>query len=171
MEPLTAVVIILAVLVALLFAAGAGLYRRVRELELATYNGVGVRFAGAAAGPEAQANGLAVPGATTMVIKVNRRCPICDDVLLAAAGMAADLPSDLSFTVLSDDPGFDKSLPGSIRVIKDPAIWRAASVPYSPALLVVDENGVVVFTAPVGSGEALTEIVERAVANRKGVKL
>ncbi|MER6582497.1 hypothetical protein [Nonomuraea sp. NPDC001023] len=169
MEPLTAVVIILAVLVALLFAAGAGLYRRVRELELATYNGVGVRFA--AAGPEAQANGLGVPGATTMVIKVNRRCPICDDVLLAAAGMAAGLPSDLSFTVLSDDPGFDKSLPGSIRVIKDPAIWRAASVPYSPALLVVDENGVVVFTAPVGSGEALTEIVERAVANRKGVKL
>ncbi|MEU5868242.1 MULTISPECIES: hypothetical protein [unclassified Nonomuraea] len=166
---MTAVVIILAVLVALLFAAGAGLYRRVRELELATYNGVGVRFA--AAGPEARANALAVPGATTMVIKVNRRCPICDDVLLAAAAMAAGLPSDLSFTVLSDDPGFDKSLPDSIRVIKDPAIWRATSVPYAPALLVVDENGVAVFTAPVGSGEALTEIVERAVANKKEVKL
>lgn len=168
MEPLTAVVIILAVLVALLFAAGAGLYRRVRELELATYNGVGVRFA---AGSDTQANALAVPGGTTMVIKVNRRCQICDEVLLAAAGMAASLPPDLSFSVLSDDPGFDKSLPGSIRVIKDPAIWRAASVPYSPALLVVDENGIVVFTAPVGSGEALTEIVERAVATRKEVKL
>ncbi|GGT12545.1 hypothetical protein ACFFV7_49490 [Nonomuraea spiralis] len=166
---MTAVVIILAVLVALLFAGGAGLYRRVRELELATYNGVGVRFA--TTGPEARANALAVPGSTTMVIKVNRRCPICDDVLLAAADMAATLPSDLSFTVLSDDPGFDKSLPASVRVIRDPAIWRAASVPYAPALLVVDEHGVVVFTAPVGSGEALTEIVERAVANKKEVKL
>jgi hypothetical protein len=140
----------------------------VRELELATYSGVGVRLA---TDPHTQANALAVPGGTTMVIKVNRRCPICDEVLLAAAEMAATLPSDLSISVLSDDPGFDKSLPDSIRVIKDPAIWRAASVPYTPALLVVDENGVVVFTAPVGSGEALTEIVERAVATRKEVKL
>ncbi|WP_067134714.1 hypothetical protein [Microtetraspora malaysiensis] len=168
MEPLTAVVIILAVLVALLFAAGAGLFRRVRELELATYSGVGLSVA---TGPDAQASGLAVPGGTTMVIKVNRRCPICDEVMLAAAALTATLPADMSFTVLSDDPGFDKALPDSIRVIKDPAIWRAARVPYTPALLVVEENGVVVFTAPVGSGEALTEIVERAVATRKEVKL
>ena len=40
MDPLTAAVLVLAVLVVLLFAAGAGLYRRVRELEPATYRGV-----------------------------------------------------------------------------------------------------------------------------------
>ncbi|MDP4507099.1 hypothetical protein [Nonomuraea turcica] len=168
MEPLTAAVIILSILVILLFAAGAGLYRRVRELELATYSGVGARLT---TGPDTPANGLAVPGGTTMVIKVNRRCPICDDVLLAAAKLATGLPPDLSFAVLSDDPGFDKPLPDSIRVIKDPATWRAAGVPYTPALLVVDENGVVGFTSPVGSGEALVEIVERAVANRKEKQL
>lgn len=168
MEPLTAAVIILAILVLLVFAGCAGLYRRVRELELATYSGVGVRLA---TGSEAQANALAVPGGTTMVIKVNRRCPICDDVLHAAARLAITLPPDLSFAVLSDDPAFDKPLPESIRVIKDPAVWRAASVPYTPALLVVDENGVVGFTSPVGSGEALTEIVERAVATRKEKQL
>jgi hypothetical protein len=167
-EPLTAAVIILAILVLLLFAACAGLYRRVRELELATYSGVGVRLA---TGPDTQANALAVPGGTTMVIKVNRRCPICDDVLQAAARLAITLPRDLSFAVLSDDPAFDKQLPESIRVIKDPAVWRAAGVPYTPALLVVDENGVVGFTSPVGSGEALTEIVERAVATRKEKQL
>ncbi|MFI6315970.1 hypothetical protein ACIBG8_00540 [Nonomuraea sp. NPDC050556] len=169
MEPLTAVVIILAILVALLFAAGAGLYRRVRELELATYNGVGIRLG--ATGQESQATALAAPGVTTMVIKVNRRCPVCEDVLMAAAKLAVTLPQDLSFTVLSDDPEFDKPLPESIRVIKDPAVWRAVSVPYAPALLVVHENGVVGFTSPVGSGEALTEIVERAVPMRKDVQL
>lgn len=168
MEPLTAAVVILAILVLLLFAGCAGLYRRVRELELATYSGVGVRLA---TGSDAQANALAVPGGTTMVIKVNRRCPICDDVLHAAARLAITLPPDLSFAVLSDDPAFDKPLPESIRVIKDPAVWRAAGVPYTPALLVVDENGVVGFTSPVGSGEALTEIVERAVATRKEKQL
>lgn len=168
MDPLTAVVIVLAILVGLLFAAGAGLYRRVRELELATYSGVGIRLA---AGPDTQANGLAVPGGTSMVIKVNRRCPICDDVLLAAGRLAATLPPDLSFAVLSDDPGFDKPLPDTIRVIKDPALWRSAAVPYTPALLVVDEHGVVGFTSPVGSGEALAEIVERAVATRKEMQL
>ncbi|WP_433242612.1 hypothetical protein ACQPYK_38385 [Streptosporangium sp. CA-135522] len=168
MDPLTAVVIVLAILVGLLFAASAGLYRRVRELELATYSGVGLRLA---AGPDTQASALAVPGGTSMVIKVNRRCPICDDVLLAAAKLAATLPSDLSFAVLSDDPGFDKPLPDTIRVIKDPALWRAAGVPYTPALLVVDEQGVVSFTSPVGSGEALAEIVERAVATRKEMQL
>lgn len=168
MEPLTAVVIILAVLVLLLFAAGAGLYRRVRELELATYSGVGVRLT---PGSGAQANGLAVPGGTTMVIKINRRCAICDEVLHAAAALSLTLPPDLSFAVLSDDPAFDKPLPDSIRVIRDPEIWRAAGVPYTPALLVVDENGVVGFTSPVGSGEALTEIVGRAIATRKDVQL
>lgn len=168
MEPLTAVVIILAVLVLLLFAAGAGLYRRVRELELATYSGVGMRLT---PGSDAQSNGLAVPGGTTMVIKINRRCAICDEVLLAAATLALTLPPDLSFAVLSDDPEFDKPLPDSIRVIRDPAIWRAAGVPYTPALLVVDENGVVGYTAPVGSGEALTELVGRAMATRKDVQL
>ncbi|WP_214324472.1 hypothetical protein [Nonomuraea sediminis] len=168
MDPLTAVVIVLAILVLLLFAAGAGLYRRVRELELATYSGVGLRLAPE---PGAQASALAVPGGTSMVIKVNRRCPVCDDVLVAAGRLAATLPSDMSFAVLSDDPGFDKPLPDTIRVIKDPALWRAAGVPYTPALLVVDDKGVVGFTSPVGSGEALTEIVERAVANRKELQL
>ncbi|MEU8250046.1 hypothetical protein [Nonomuraea sp. NPDC048916] len=165
MEPTSAAVIVLAILVALLFAAGAGLYRRVRELELATYNGVGLRFA---AGQNEQARSvITTPGGTTLVVKINRQCPICDDVLLAVRKLAPELPADHSFAVVSDDPGFDKSLPDEVRVIKDPAIWRSITVPYTPALLIVDTDGLVVFTTPVGSGDALVDVVERTVVRRK----
>ncbi|WP_433346216.1 hypothetical protein ACQP25_26450 [Microtetraspora malaysiensis] len=165
MDPTSAAVIVLAILVALLFAAGAGLYRRVRELELATYNGVGVRFG---AGQDEQArSAITTPGGTTLVVKINRQCPVCEEVLLAVGKLAPGLPADYSFAVVSDDPGFDKSLPAEVRVIKDPAIWRSVTVPYTPALLVVDADGLVVFTSPLGSGDALVDVVERAVARRR----
>lgn len=165
MSPTSAAVIVLAVLVGLLFAAGAGLYRRVRELELATYNGVGVRFGG---GQDEQARSvITTEDGTTLVVKINRQCSICDDVLLAIGKLAPELPGDHAFAVVSDDPGFDKSLPDGVRVIKDPAIWRSVTVPYAPALLVVGPDGLVVFTTPLGSGDALAEFVERAVLKRK----
>ncbi|WP_214104574.1 hypothetical protein [Acrocarpospora catenulata] len=165
MDPLTAAVIVLGLLVALMFAAGAGLYRRVRELELATYHGVGLRLG---AGQEEQAkSSLATTDGTTLVVKINRQCPVCEDLLLAIGKLAPGLPADHSFTVVSDDPGFDRNLPETVRVIKDPAVWRSITVPYTPALLVVGPDGLVVFTTPVGSGEALGELVERAVARRK----
>ncbi|MFE3452087.1 hypothetical protein ACFXJ8_24520 [Nonomuraea sp. NPDC059194] len=167
MDPITAAVLILFVLVALVFAAGAGLYRRVRDLELATYNGVGVRLA---AGGEESA-GIGRPGQTTIAVKVNRQCPICEDVLLAVGKLAADLPEGVGFTVVSDDPGFDKELPGSVQVIRDPKVWRSVTVPYVPALLVVDEQGIVVHTTPAGSGEIVSETVDRVIARRKEVKL
>ncbi|GLW96377.1 hypothetical protein [Microtetraspora sp. NBRC 16547] len=168
MDPTSAAVIVLAILVALLFAAGAGLYRRVRELELATYNGVGVRFG---AGQDEQArSAVTTPDGTTFVVKINRQCPICDELLLAIGKLAPGLPADHSFAVVSDDPGFDKSLPSEVRVIKDPAIWRSITVPYTPALLVVGADGLVAFTTPVGSGDALVDVVERTVAIRREVK-
>ncbi|GII75747.1 hypothetical protein Sru01_07290 [Sphaerisporangium rufum] len=165
MAPTSAAVIVLFVLVALLFAAGAGLYRRVRELELATYNGVGVRLG---AGQNEQArSAITTPNGTTLLVKINRQCSICEDVLLAIGKLAPELPPDHSFAVVSDDPAFDKSLPGEVRVIKDPAIWRSVSVPYAPALLIVDPDGVVMFTTPLGSGDALVDVVQKAVAVRK----
>jgi hypothetical protein len=164
-DPTSAAVIVLAILVGLLFAAGAGLYRRVRELELAAYNGVGVRFG---AGQDEQARSvITTANGTTLVVKINRQCPICDELLLAIGKLAPGLPDDHSFAVVSDDPGFDKSLPDDVRVIKDPAIWRSITVPYTPALLVVGADGLVVFTTPLGSGDALVEFVERAVVKRK----
>jgi hypothetical protein len=164
-DPTSAAVIVLAVLVGLLCAAGAGLYRRVRELELAAYNGVGVRFGG---GQDEQArSAVTTPDGTTLVVKINRQCPICDELLLAIDKLAPGLPDDHSFAVVSDDPGFDKSVPDGVRLIKDPAIWRSVAVPYTPALLVVGADGLVGFTAPLGSGEALVEIVERSVTKRK----
>lgn len=165
MEPTTAAIIVLAVLVGLLFAAGAGLYRRVRELELATYEGVGVRFT---SGQHEQArSAITRPDGTTLVVKINRQCSICDDVLVAVAKLAPELPEDHSFAVVSDDPGFGKSLPETVRVIKDPEMWRSITVPYAPALLVVDPDGLVVFSTPVGSGEALVDVVERALEKRR----
>ncbi|MEU7891915.1 hypothetical protein AB0B45_03500 [Nonomuraea sp. NPDC049152] len=167
MDPVTAAVLILFVLVALLLAAGAGLYRRVRELELATYRGVGVHVG---TGGERSA-GIGRPGATTIAVKINRRCPVCEDVLLAVGKLAADLPDGVGFTVVSDDPAFDKELPASVQVIRDPQVWRSISVPYVPALLVVDEQGVVLHTTPAGSGEIVSETVERVIARRKEAKL
>ncbi|GIH95694.1 hypothetical protein ACFFMN_01490 [Planobispora siamensis] len=160
MEPTTAALVILFVLVALLAAAGAGLFRRVRELELATYNGVGVQLP-----PESLS--IRRAGATTLVAKINRRCPICDDVVEAIAKLAPELPGDVDFAVVSDDPAFDKALPENVRVITDAKVWNSINVPYTPALLVVDEHGTVVFTTPAGSGEAVATLVERAAARKE----
>lgn len=167
MEPLTAAVLILYVLVALVFAAGAGFYRRIRELELATYRGVGLRMG--TAGEESLAIGRA--GQSTIVVKVNRRCPVCEEVLRAVGKLAPELPEGVGFTVVSDDPAFDKDLPQSVQVIRDPQVWQSVNVPYTPALLVVDAQGVVVHTTPAGSAEIVSEIVERVAALRKEAKI
>ncbi|MBG0829964.1 hypothetical protein HS041_19535 [Planomonospora sp. ID67723] len=160
MEPTTAALVILFVLVALLAAAGAGLFRRVKELELATYNGVGIQL------PQ-ESLSIGRPGATTLVAKINRRCPICDDVVAAIAKLAPELPDDVSFAVISDDPAFDKPLPENVQVVTDAKVWRSINVPYTPALLVVDEQGTIVFTTPAGSGEAVAALVERAAARKE----
>lgn len=167
MEPITAAVVILFVLVALVFAAGAGIYRRVRELELATYRGVGIRMS--AGGEETVRIGR--PGDMTIVVKVNRRCPVCEEALRAVGKLAPELPAGVGFVVVSDDPAFDKDLPESVQVIRDPEVWRSVNVPYVPALLVVDEQGIVVHTTPAGSAEIVSETVERVVARRKEAKL
>lgn len=165
MEPLTAAVVILAVLMLLMFAAGAGLYRRVRELELATYQGVGLSL-GTGVG-NAESLTLTAPGRMSIVVKVNRRCPVCDELLTEVARVATRLDDDIQLVVLSDDPGFDRVLPERVRVITDPSAWRAVTVPYVPALLVVDERGIVVHTSPGGSAQALERIVDQFATSRK----
>lgn len=168
MDALTAAVIILAVLVVLLFAAGAGLYRRVRELELATYNGVGLRLGGTAAG--AGSRSIAAAGQTTIILKINRRCPICDELLERVHSVAPDLPEEVQLVVLSDDPSFDRVLPRGVRLITDPATWREVTVPYVPALLVVDEQGIVTYSTPAGSVNALDAVVGQLRTQRKEVE-
>jgi hypothetical protein len=165
MEPLTAAVVVMAVLILLMFAAGAGLYRRVRELELATYQGVGLRL-GAGVG-NAESLTLTAPGRKSVIVKVNRRCPVCDELLAEVAQIATRLDDDIQLVVLSDDPGFDRVLPERVRVITDPDAWRAVTVPYVPALLVVDERGVVVHTSPGGSTQALERVVDQFATSRK----
>jgi hypothetical protein len=166
-DPLTAGVIVLAVVVALLFAAWSGLYRRVRELELATYHGIGVRFG---AEPDREGlPGIAAPTGTTFVLKLNRQCPVCDELVLEVGSLAPKLPSGYSFTLLSDDPQFDKPVPTEVRIIRDLMAWRSVTVPYAPALLIVDEQGIVVLTAPVGSRNALLNLVEKVLAKHREV--
>jgi hypothetical protein len=164
-EPLTAAVVVMAVLMLLMFAAGAGLYRRVRELELATYQGVGLRLGTGVGDTEALA--LTAPGRKSVIVKVNRRCPVCDELLAEVAQIATRLDDDIQLVVLSDDPGFDRVLPERVRVITDPDAWRAVTVPYVPALLVVDERGVVVHTSPGGSTQALGRVVDQFATSRK----
>ncbi len=165
MEPITAAVVILAVLMLLMFAAGAGLYRRVRELELATYKGVGLSLGAGPGGAEALT--LTTPGQKSVIVKVNRRCPVCDELLAEVAQLATRLDDDIQLVVLSDDPGFDRVLPERVRVITNPDAWRAVTVPYVPALLVVDERGIVVHTSPGGSAQALERVVDQFATRRK----
>lgn len=165
MEPLTAAVVILTVLMLLMFAAGAGLYRRVRELELATYKGVGLSLGASQSGTELLT--LTASGQRSVIVKVNRRCPVCDELLMEVAQVASRLDEDIQLVVLSDDPGFDRVLPERVRVITDPDAWRAVTVPYVPALLVVDERGIVVHTSPGGSAQALERVVDQFATSRK----
>jgi hypothetical protein len=44
-------------------------------------------------------------------------------------------------------------------------VWRAVEVPFVPALLVVDQHGIVVETTPAGSGDVVADVVRRAVAS------
>lgn len=143
-DPIIAALVILSVLTALLFAGGAGLYRRIRELELAVHTGVGL---GVPIG-DGPLPALGVPGRTTIVVKVDRRCPVCEEVLDAVGRLAPALPRDAGFTVLADGPGVAAGLPEDVRVVRDPDVWRSVTVPYVPALLVVDGRGTVVHTAP-----------------------
>lgn len=159
-DPIIAALVILSVLTALLFAGGAGLYRRIRELELAVHTGVGL---GVPIG-DGPLPALGVPGRTTIVVKVDRRCPVCEEVLDAVGRLAPALPRDAGFTVLADGPGVAAGLPEDVRVVRDPDVWRSVTVPYVPALLVVDGRGTVVHTAPAGSARAVAETVERFTA-------
>jgi hypothetical protein len=155
-EPLTAAVVVLTVAVLLLGAAGAGLLRRIRELELAVYRGVGLRFATAAQ----QDIALTTPGRTAVVAKVNRHCPVCAEVIRALGDSAGTAAVEL--VVVSDDPRLADRAPDGVRVLTDPAVWRAVEVPYVPALLVVDRRGIVVQTTPAGSGDVVARVIRRA---------
>lgn len=163
MEPTTAAIVVLAVLMLLVISAGAGLYRRVRELELATYKGVGLKF-GATSGADGVPS-IAVAGRRTVVVKVTRRCPACDEVLAAIRRVAPSYENELQFVVLTDEadhPDLASNLPERVRVISDPGAWRAVGVPYVPALLIVDEQGTVVHTTPAGSATVVEDCVRRA---------
>lgn len=165
MEPLTAAVVVLAVLMLLVISAGAGLYRRVRELELATYRGVGLKLGAGANGDGARS--IAVAGRRTVAVKITHRCPVCEEVVAAVRRLAPSYQDELQFVVLSDEPrdrGVTATLPESVRVISDPAAWRALGVPYVPALLIVDEQGTVVHTTPAGSAAVVEDCVRRAAA-------
>lgn len=164
MSPVVAALIIQGVVILLLVGAGAGLYRRIRELELATFHGVGLTVANVMADGR---GGLVTPGRRSIVLKINRRCPVCEDILDALEGLLHQVPTDAEVVVVSDDPNFDRPLPSGVRVIRDPAVWRATPVPYAPALLVVDERGTVTFTSPVGSGEVLDELLRTSMASKE----
>lgn len=159
MSPVNAALIVLMVAVLLLAAAGAGLLRRVRELELAVYRGVGLRFTGA---QPVKGVSVATPGRVALVAKLTRQCPVCAEVLQAMAQSAQADPGTLEYVVVSDDPELGRKAPAGLTVITDPAVWRAVQVPYVPALMIVDQHGIAVDTAPAGSGEVVAEMAQRA---------
>jgi len=164
MTPVTAGLIVLTVAVVLLAAAGAGLLRKVRELELAVYRGVGLHFAEprlAQGGPS-----VTTPGRVAVVAKLTRHCPVCVEVMQAMVASAQADPDTLEYVVLGDDPELASKAQPGLTVITDPAVWRAVQVPFVPALLIVDQHGIAVDSMPAGSGQAVADIVERALKVR-----
>ncbi|WP_214324604.1 hypothetical protein [Nonomuraea sediminis] len=159
MDPVAAAMIILAAFTLILAAAGAGLYRRVRELELATYQGVGLNVA--QSDPTGTLAELAAPGRMTVAVKINRQCSICDELVATIRRIAPSLEGEVQLAIVSDDPKFAKPVPANVRVITRPEAWRAINLPYVPAAVVIDEGGVVVHSAPAGSSAVLEEIIHR----------
>lgn len=161
MTPVTAALIVLTAAVVLLAAGGAGLLRKVRELELAVYRGVGLNFAGPQLGHEGAR--ITTPGRVAVVAKLTRHCPVCADVMRAMGDSAREHPDTLEYVVVGDDPELGQDSPAGLTVITDPAVWRAVQVPFVPALLIVDQHGIAVDSMPAGSGDAVAEMVERAM--------
>lgn len=112
MNPVVAALVVQAVLIVLLLAAGAGLYRRVRELELATFRGIGLSLTATASGVSAL-----TAGRRAVVVKINRRCPVCEDILGAIDLASAQLPADTDVVVVSDDPHVSWRSSGRVRVV------------------------------------------------------
>lgn len=149
---LTAAVIAEAVVILLLAAAGAGLLRRVRELELATYNGVGINLGTSDALPL----DLQRP---TMLVKLTQHCSVCDDIARSANDLADELPDTVDLVLVVERSDSGRPHPGRAQTLVDPALWRALPVPYAPALLDVDASGTIVNSQPIGSVERLRELL------------
>jgi thiol-disulfide isomerase/thioredoxin len=164
MTPVTAALIVLTVAVVLLAAAGAGLLRKVRELELAVYRGVGLRFTVPQLAHDAPR--VTTPGRVAVVAKLTRHCPVCVEVMQAMEKSAKEHAGALEYVVVGDDPEIGREPPPGLTVITDLAVWRAVQVPFVPALLIVDGQGIAVDSLPAGSGEAVADIVERALKLR-----
>jgi hypothetical protein len=165
MSPSTAAILILTVVVLLLAAAGAGMLRRIRELELAVYRGVGIRFASSPG--RAPAPAITTPGRVSVLAKLTGRCPVCADVLRGLGDSAAASDGTIDLIAVSDDADLPGKAPAGVTAIADPAVWRSVEVPYVPALLIVDEHGVVVENIPAGSGDVVADVVARAKALSK----
>ncbi|HZM80909.1 MAG TPA: hypothetical protein VFC19_34735 [Candidatus Limnocylindrales bacterium] len=164
MAPVTAALIVLTLAVVLLAAAGAGLLRKVRELELAVYRGVGLKFAGPQLGQDGPR--VTTPGRVAVVAKLTRHCPVCAEVMQAMGTSAQADPDTLEYVVVGDDPELGRDAPAGLTVITDPAVWRTVQVPFVPALLIVDQHGTAVDSMPAGSGQAVADIVKRAMKLR-----
>jgi len=164
MTPVTAGLIVLTVAVVLLAAAGAGLLRKVRELELAVYRGVGLHFAGPQLGQDGPS--VTTPGRVAVVAKLTRHCPVCVEVMQAMVASAQADPDTLEYIVVGDDPELGRESPAGLTVITDAAVWRTVQVPFVPALLIVNQHGIAVDSMPAGSGQAVADIVERAMRLR-----
>ena len=161
MDPLTAAVIILAIAVVLLFSAGAGLYRRVRQLELTSYHGVGLMLGDNREAP-ARLGVLVGDGASTVVVKVSRLCSMCEQVLQVVADRASSLPPHVRLVVLADSPDLPVRLPHDVPLVTDEVILRLVTLPYVPAGLLLDETGRVALTVPLGSPTSVDDLLERA---------
>lgn len=163
MDPLLASVLILSVLVLLLIAGGAGLLRRLRALEAAVYRRVGLRLSALPAGPDAN-SALVRPGATTVIAKLTDRCPVCEEVLAALGNAAPGIEGRIDLVVaITERSKLTHKIPAGVRVIDNPAVWRSIDIPYLPALLIVDESGVVIHTTPAGSADTVDTVIHRAL--------
>lgn len=144
--------IVLAVFTLLLAAAGAG---RVRELELALYQGVGLNVA--QSDPTGTLAEPAAPGRTTVAVKINRQCSIYDELVATIRRIAPSPEREVQSAIVP--------VPANVRVITRPEAWRAINLPYVPVpvpvAVVIDEAGVVVHSAPSGSPAVLEEIIHR----------
>lgn len=154
---------------ALLVAALAGVYRRVKELELYVYHGVGqpLPLPGELVDTLTHApSGLRVNGATA-ILKINAQCPVCEDAVAGLADHASRFPDVRHVIVGPEAARHEMEWPSNVELVTDPRVYNGLRSPWVPALFVVDADGLILLRQAVVSGEAVIEYLR--VTSEQGV--
>jgi hypothetical protein len=155
----TAAALVLTWLCLILLAfAMAGLLRQVRDLQsdLAELGAQGAR-------PLRGRRVAELAGAPGAILVVDPGCGVCVPVLRAFAGMAASVP-DRRFEVLCYRASPDWPDLAGVNVRVDERLYRQLDVPWAPALLTTDADGVVTSARPIDEPDDLRRHLSRPLS-------